>query len=495
MDDFGVYCIDANGPPDDFHENFGGDYDYGYGQEPGYDHDLNCRTDRFENLFPARESCRLGVNVFTDEQVLRDHGGESGPLLQEILRKSNYIQYNKLEPCKEIYWNKEDDFEFYSKNSPLLLARGIEQQQRRFILSGREIDMNMCLLMQVVLSNDATNNDFRNTAAKLGCNFDINMDLDFLGISLLHLLIVDIYNKRGRCAFKLRAQTPKLRKVQLGRLRHMLMMGADANTPGLDTIQHPRKYSALQFAVFLNLDDVVAILVQNNTTPVNLLCLTGPEYQSSLLQLLIGGYYHMDPENMLSLGTECVSSFVKCLSAISGQPFLDTHSGRRNDIFDFKDQNRCSVMCYLEDASSLSRDHPRDLHMAKEDKVYILRELWIILREIQVENIAQTPRYKSFMSSRLLPKKLKMPFDDALLHAIYMLSLEPEQKKIIESLATYRSLQEQRTLHTREWDMPISDDLRQQIPMYSIDPLQKVRETASASYKKIMALDADDAKS
>ena len=122
-----------------------------------------------------------------------------------IHRKHNYDL-----PCRSrrSYW-KETTFSAYDwgqtylgdsktynvKDPPILIARTIEQLQRRLIRSGTLEDLNMCRLIQVVISNTAVDEDFDSAAANVR-NFHIDQQMDFLRRRLLHLLIIDLYNKR-----------------------------------------------------------------------------------------------------------------------------------------------------------------------------------------------------------------------------------------------------------------------------------------------------------
>jgi len=104
----------------------------------------------------------------------------------------------------------------------------------------------MCLLIQEVLSNNGSVEDFNNAALNVR-DFHIDMQSDFLRRPLLHLLIIDIYNKRGRCATELRARHPNVYNMQLTGLVHMLQLGANVNLGVTVKI-----YSALQIAVYLS---------------------------------------------------------------------------------------------------------------------------------------------------------------------------------------------------------------------------------------------------
>jgi len=97
--------------------------DQGYGMGDDINHNINLsifepwrdewlvfELERMENLFPALPVSRLGVNVFSDEKVLHTHGQEPGKFLQEVLRKSNYMQYKQCKACKQMY--QGDQYEF-----------------------------------------------------------------------------------------------------------------------------------------------------------------------------------------------------------------------------------------------------------------------------------------------------------------------------------------------------------------------------------------------
>ena len=225
--------------------------------------------------------------------------------MQEVLRRSNYMQYNQFIECKQTYMGDSDIYDV--KNPPLLLARTIEQQQRRLIESGTHDDLYMCMLIQEVLSNDGRVEDFNNAALNKR-DFHIDMQLDFLRRPLLHLLIIDIYYKRGRCATELRARHPNVYDVQLTRLIRMLQLDADVNLG--ETVKN---YSALQIAVYLNLEDVVSAIARYSTPQPELSCTTKDPYQSSLTKLLVSGYYHRDPENTMTNDESTIGSFLFCL--------------------------------------------------------------------------------------------------------------------------------------------------------------------------------------
>ena len=199
-----------------------------------------------------------------------------------IHKKHNYDL-----PCRSrrSYW-KETTFSAYDwgqtylgdsktynvKDPPILIARTIEQLQRRLIRSGTLEDLNMCRLIQVVISNTAVDEDFDSAAANVR-NFHIDQQMDFLRRPLLHLLIIDLYNKRGRCASRLRAQHPALFSVLLNRLQHMLKLGACVNVGG--TVNN---YSALQIAIYLNMEDVVGYIKMYSVTQPLWSCTTQPPF-------------------------------------------------------------------------------------------------------------------------------------------------------------------------------------------------------------------------
>jgi hypothetical protein len=440
-----------------------------------------------ENLFPTLEKSVLGRNVFSEESVKRQV--EIGSVTEEMYRKSRYMEYNDFTACKQTYENDVDCDS--DKNPPLLMARAIEQQQRYLMLHGQVECLHLCSLIQVVLSNDATNDDFDVAAARVS-NFNINMVLEFLDMPLLSLLIIDIYNKMGRCAVRLRAMHPYLRIVQLKRLIHILGLGADPNVCGLE---FDYSFSALQIAVFLNLDGEIMTMMRNSFVRPNLSCKTNWPQSSSLVLLLISGYYHRDPENTPTKDRDNVLRFICCLSVISGLE-IDANTGLVTDPFEFKDRHGRTVMDYLQYVNGLSRDWPYDEDRDDKDKVYMLRNLWSVLHDIQIEYITQTPRYQAFMTSTLHCSHWRMQLHHDTRQKIFMSSLGSKLPQRIQAFLQYRALQQTRydafmssTLHSKDWCMPVPDELREKMWMQSINPLIAGRQRAADMYKKMM--DAD----
>jgi len=407
------------------------------------------------------------------------------------------MQYNHFTECKQTYIGDSDIYNV--KNPPLLLARTIEQQQRRLIGCGTLNDLCMCMLIQEVLSNDGSVEDFNNAALNVH-DFNIDMQLDFLRRPLLHLLIIDIYNKRGRCATELRAQYPNVYGVQLTRLKHMLELGADVNLGG--TVKN---YSALQIAVYLNLDDVVSVIARHSIRKPEWQCTTQDPYQSSLIKLLVSGYYHRDPENTMASDGNTIASFVFCLFLVARQFATDPYTGQRKDPLDYRDTYNKCVMSYLREASGLSRDFPRDRNLGERDKVYILRDLFVELHDFRMDNIKETPRYKAFMSSSLHAKNWNMPMSLELREKIFTQSLGLKLQERIKTRALYQLQSEAQaknreectnafmacTLHSKNWRMPVPDELRDKIIMHTheardSDPLRAARNKALALYKHLL---------
>jgi len=445
-----------------------------------------------ENLFPPLPPSRLGQNIFSDEDVCRNNPSTAQ---SEVFRKSNYMHYNQFTECKQSYIGDADIYNV--KNSPLLIARTIEQQQRLLIRDG---NINLCRLIQVVLSNDADNNDFDAALVKVP-RFHINKQLDFLRRPLLHLLIIDIYNKKGRCATKLRAQYPNLYRTQMRRLEHMLMRGASVDVGG--TIKN---YSALQIAVYLNLSEVVHVIHTYRAGRAQWHSKTGLPYLSSLVQLLVSGYYHRDPTNTVIPHSQSVEKFFYCLFLLHEKiPFyLDPKTGRRLDPIYCKDTHGLSVMNYLGDSNGLSRDFPYDKNMPEDHKAYILRDLFVELHDMSMA------RYHAFMSCSLLPKNRIMSVPEEVQNRLFMQSLDlkawesVELQERMDAMALYHiqtkaSEKEYRdcmdafmscNLHSNEWRMPVPDDVRDKnlthyVGGRIVDPLKVARERACRMHKML----------
>ena len=384
--------FDDNGPPSDFHEDFDNN-DNGYGLGPLHDekavirqrhaqmrkdldlnHELknwesNLLLKYLENLFCPLPKDVPGQNVFNFKLNPRLLPANK----QEIYTNSNYIGANHFSRYVQIYKHDVKGDDYNCKNPPVLIARTIEQQQRKLIMRGRSADWHMCHLIQVVLSCDAENVDFDN-AASCVVNFHIGMEMNFLRRPLLHLLIIDIYNKRSRCAQEVRRLHPNLRAVQTKRLIHMLKLGASVDIGG--TIM---QYNALQIAVYLNLEDVVSDLLQYSVHRPNLHVLS-KENRSSLFELLISGYYFRDPlspagpgalatslpllaqsrRTDVSCRVDCISAFLICLAHISGSGFINGIHTSQADPIHGKDVKGNSVLDYLQKVHRLSSEFPRD---------------------------------------------------------------------------------------------------------------------------------------
>jgi hypothetical protein len=446
-----------------------------------------------ENLFPPLPPSILGQNIFSDEDVCRHN---PSVVQSEVFRKSNYMDYNQFTECKQSYIGDADIYNV--KNPPLLIARTIEQQQRRLMRDG---NINLCRLIQVVLSNDANGDDFDDAFAMIP-GFHIDMQLDFLRRPLLHLLIIDIYNKKGRCATKLRAQYPNLYKTQMDRLKHMLKRGASVNRGG--TI---KDYSALQIAVYLNLSEVVYVIHMHRGGRAQWDSKTARPYQSSLVQLLISGYYHKDPTNTMIPHSESVEKFLYTLYLLHEKStfYLDPKTGRRLDPIYCRDINGLSVMNYLGDSNGLSRDFPYDKNLREDHKAYILRDLFVELHDISMT------RYCAFMSCSLHSKSLIMPVPEKVQNRLFMqsLGLKPwesaELQERMDAMALYHTQTKasEKTyqdcmdafmscnLHSKEWRMPVPGDVRDKIMQHFVgerivDPLKEAREKAFKLHKMLI---------
>ena len=356
--------------------------------------------DELENLFSPLRADNPGRrgNIFNftlDPQLLSVEK-------RAIYANSDYMRANHFSPCLQIYEGHPD--EYNSKNSPLLIARTIEQQQRRLIQRGRQVDWDMCHLIQVVLSCDAQNDDFDQAASSVA-NFRIDMPMDFLRRPLLHLLIIDIYNKRSRCAEEVNRLHPNLRVVQRQRLQHMLELGADVNVGG--TV---KGYNALQIAVYLNLWDIVADLLQYSEHSPNLhVC--SSEKGSTLFELLISGYYFRDPQSPagpISLTTDnCISDFLICLAHISGRGSVHGRRTCNTDPIHAKDVKNNSVMDYLQGLYRLSNNYPYDFGVVYADKQLILRDLFFVLQDIVT--VRENIRVRGILTHNLHSKEWERP--------------------------------------------------------------------------------------
>ena len=192
-------------------------------------------------------------------------------------------------------------------------------------------DWRLCNMVQVVLSCDADSGDFDRAVADIP-GFDINMRLDFLRRPLLHLLIIDIYNKQGRCGAVLRERNPEMYTKQLQRLQHLMELGSDMNLGGT---QH--SYSALQIAVFLNLPDVLQVMfsaqMPGSALVPNLNVVTTSTKFHSLLRLLVSGYFFGDPLD-LHARTSRQENVLACIAILNTRSQQNIYAINMRDIYD-----------------------------------------------------------------------------------------------------------------------------------------------------------------
>jgi len=226
----------------------------------------------------------------------------------------------------------------------------------------------------------------------------------------------------------------------------MLKLGASVTVGG--TVNN---YNALQIAMYLNLDVVVSCIVNYSVARPPWSCTTQLPYQSSLIELLVSGYYRKDPENKIAQlpsdddgddisteDTQCVSSFIRCLFLIDRKNANDPYTAQRRDPLQFEDKYGKTVMDYLQTANGLSRDFPRDWKLPEHEKVYDLRNLFVELHGIMISNMPHTLRYKSFMSSSLYSKEWKLPMPLELRNEMFMQSLGEKIQKRNRAIALHR---------------------------------------------------------
>jgi len=510
------------GPPLDFfedHEN----YDYGYGLPPQLDegtlrrqrqldkdtlrrqrHEQMRKDLDFNHVLRSWENSRLVnslENLFYPLPPSRHEPGGNvfnftlNPLLlpadkQKIYANSDYMKVHHFSPCAQIYIGDPGAAEYNSKNPPLLIARTIEQQQRKLIRRGREQDWHMCRLIQVVLSCEANNAEF-DEAASLVPNFHIDMQMGFLRRPLLHLLIIDIYNKRSRCAQEVRRLHPNLYMVHRERLKHMLKRGADINMGGTSN-----DYNALQIAVYLNLADIVTDLLQYSVHQANMrVC--SRDRGSSLFQLLISGYYYRDPQSPAGPGTNpnCISNFLICLARASGAGLIDGKHSSQIDCIHAKDVKNSSVMDYLQGVHRLSSNFPRDFNSAHTDKHFILRDLFFVLQDIVT--IRENIRVQGILTHNLHSKEWERRVPEEIRRRLIREGKRGENEEYFirgEMVQRYREHMEQHDIEQQLMSlyllpspatMPQAPDLQAEIIQHPTAWLHTLREHALHTYTAI----------
>jgi len=272
-------------------------------------------------------------------------------------------------------------------------------------------------------------------------------------------------------------------------------------------------YNALQIAMYLNLDIVVTCIQSYSVARPPWSCTTQLPHQSSLIQLLVSGYYHKDPENKMAQppddiatdNIESVSSFIFCLFVIDRQNANDPYTAQRRDPLQFQDKYGKTVMDYLQTANGLSRNFPRDWNLPEHDKVYDLRNLFVHLHGIMMSNMPQTLRYKSFMSSSLYSREWKQPMPFELRNEMFMQSLEEKIQKRSRAIALYRDQIKTReieyeacigafetcALHPQNGLVTVSDNVHgdmetQRARVCNFDPLFAGRANALALHRQIL---------